>query len=51
MRVEQETTFEVGSYTSYRLIKNSGPLAPRLRANGESILDLNRNEEVPRVRA
>ncbi|WP_273456370.1 hypothetical protein [Nevskia ramosa] len=51
VRVEQETTFEVGSYTSYRLIRNTGPLAPRLRANGMSILDLNRDEEVPRVRA
>jgi len=51
VRVEQETTFEVGSYTSYRLIKNSGPLAPRLRANGNSVLDLNNDQEVPRVRA
>ena len=51
VRVERETTFEVGSYTSYRLLKNTGPLAPRLRADGKSLLDLNRNEEVPRVRA
>ena len=50
-RVERETTFEVGDYTSYRLIRNSGPLAPRLRADGTSILDLNLNQEMPRVRA
>lgn len=50
IRVERPTTFEVGDYTSYRLIQNTGPLAPRLRSDGKSLLDLNRNQEVARVR-
>jgi hypothetical protein len=41
VKVERETTFEVGDFTSYRLLVNKGPHAPRLRADGKSLLDLN----------
>jgi hypothetical protein len=34
IQVERQTTYEVGDYTIYRLVKNTGPLAPRLRNDG-----------------
>jgi hypothetical protein len=49
-RKTRQTSFEVGDYTTFRLVKNTGPHAPRLRSDGSAILDLNRPEgerEIP----
>lgn len=51
VRVERVTTYEVGDYTSYALVKNTGPHAPRLRKGDKVVFDPNTNQEVIRVRA
>ena len=48
--VAKSTSFEVGDYTIYRLLENTGPHAPRLRSNGTSLFDPNTDKEVARDR-
>jgi hypothetical protein len=49
VRVVRMSSGEVGDYTVYSLVKDTGTHAPRLRADGKSLLDLNLDKEVPRV--
>lgn len=49
VRVHRATSFEVGDYTDYLLVRNTGPHAPRLRKHGQAIFDCNLKQEVPRV--
>lgn len=49
VRVQRATSFEIGDYTDYLLVRNTGPHAPRLRKHGQALFDCNLKQEVPRV--
>ncbi|ROH88647.1 hypothetical protein ED208_12575 [Stagnimonas aquatica] len=48
VRLERQTSFEVGDHSAYSLLRNTGPYAPRVRSRGCAIYDVNLNQEVTR---
>lgn len=50
VRVTEGTDFTAGKFTSFTLVRNTGPHAPRVRKDGKALFDCNLNQEVPRVR-
>lgn len=50
VRVSHKTSFEVGDFTSFVILKDTGPHAPRLRKDRSSIYDINTKTEVSLAR-
>lgn len=48
VRVVRKSSGEVGDYTAYRLLRDTGPHAPRIRADGR-VWDVNLQQEVTRA--
>ena len=48
VRELRKSSGEVGDFTTYRLLKDTGPHAPRIRTNGD-VWDINLQQEVARA--